>query len=90
MAMGVNNCRRHLTPMALCFGPRMLLLGGACVATAITGLLLIRLPYEIFGLADGFLKLGFGVWLFSTQPPGAVANPPGESSREVGSTPKPA
>jgi hypothetical protein len=55
----------HFLPMALCFGPRMLLLGGACIANAIMGLLIPQMPYEIFGLLDGFLKLGFGVWLFA-------------------------
>jgi hypothetical protein len=26
------------------------------------------MPYEIFGLIDGILKLGFGIWLLSTKP----------------------
>ena len=55
----------HFLPMALCFGSRMLLLGGACIVNALVGLVLLRAPYEVFGLVDGCLKLGFGVWLFS-------------------------
>ena len=58
----------HFFPMALCFGPRMLLLGGACIANSVAGLLLVNMPYEIFGLLDGILKLGFGMWLLSTKP----------------------
>jgi hypothetical protein len=59
----------HFLPMALSFGPRMLLLGTACIANAVLGLLLQDLPYEIFGVLDGCLKVGFGLWLFAPQPP---------------------
>jgi hypothetical protein len=59
----------HFLPMALCFGSRMLLLGSACIASAITGLLVPYMPYEIFGILDGCLKLGFGVWLFIPEGP---------------------
>ena len=62
----------HFLPMALCFGPRMLLLGGACIANAMVGLLLPHLPYEIFGLLDGCFKLGFGLWLFVPEAPSAA------------------
>ena len=54
----------HFLPMAWCFGPEMLLLGGACIVTAGVGLLLPQVPYEIIGVFDGGLKLGVGVWLF--------------------------
>jgi len=54
----------HFLPMALCFGPVMLLLGSACIVTAGVGLLLPETPYEIFGVVDGCLKLGVGAWLF--------------------------
>jgi hypothetical protein len=56
----------HFIPMAICFGPRMLLLSAACIVTAIAGLMLPGMPYEVFGVADGILKLAFGAWLFST------------------------
>jgi len=61
----------HFFPMAVCFGPRMALLGGACIASAVAGLL-VDAPYEIFGFIDGILKLGFGIWLISTKPPRAA------------------
>jgi hypothetical protein len=57
----------HFLPMAICFGPRMLLLGAACIATAGAGLLLPTTPYEVFGVIDGMLKVAVGAWLLSTQ-----------------------
>ena len=54
----------HFLPMALCFGPRMLLLGLACITNGITGLLMPQIRYELFGFADGSLKVAFGAWLF--------------------------
>jgi hypothetical protein len=53
----------HFLPMALCFGARMLLLGLACIANGIAGLLMPQIRYELFGLADGSLKVACGVWL---------------------------
>ena len=53
----------HFLPMALSFGPAMLLLGAACIVNAGLGLLLLDLPFEVFGLLDGCIKLGFGLWL---------------------------
>ena len=58
----------HFLPMAIAFGPRMLLLGGACIATALVGLSLPSVPYEVFGIVDGALKVGFGAWLLATKP----------------------
>jgi hypothetical protein len=52
----------HFLPMAIAFGPRFLLLGLACIANAVAGLFLPDVPYEVFGLLDGFMKLGVGVW----------------------------
>jgi hypothetical protein len=52
----------HFIPMSLCFGPRFLVLGVACIANAGLGLLAAGIPYEVFGLVDGILKLSFGVW----------------------------
>jgi uncharacterized protein DUF6609 len=57
----------HFIPMAICFGPRMLLLGAACIATAVAGLMLPSTPYEVFGVVDGMLKVVVGAWLFSTK-----------------------
>ena len=61
----------HFLPMTLCFGPRMLFLGFACIANGVVGLLLPQVPYELFGLIDGFLKVVFGAWLLLTKTPNA-------------------
>ena len=58
----------HFLPMAISFGPRLLALGAICIANAIVGLLLPAVPYEAFGLFDGFAKLAFGIWLFFDKP----------------------
>jgi hypothetical protein len=54
----------HFVPMSICFGPRFLTLGVLCIANAAVGLLLAGVPYEVFGVVDGALKLGVGVWSF--------------------------
>ena len=51
----------HFVPMAVCFGPIFVLLGGACMANAALGLVLPGVPYETFGLVDGALKVVVGV-----------------------------
>ena len=51
----------HFLPMAVSFGPLFLLLGGACISNAALGLLLPEVPFELFGLVDGALKLVVGV-----------------------------
>jgi uncharacterized protein DUF6609 len=58
----------HFLPMAVTFGPRMLLLGGACIATALAGLSMPSIPYEVFGIVDGALKVAAGAWLLATKP----------------------
>lgn len=58
----------HFLPMAVAFGPRMLLLGGGCIATALVGLSLPSVPYEVFGIVDGTLKVAVGAWLLATKP----------------------
>jgi len=58
----------HFLPMAVAFGPRMLLLGGACITTALVGLSLPSVPYEVFGIVDGTLKVIGGAWLLATKP----------------------
>jgi hypothetical protein len=55
----------HFLPMALTFGPIMLALGSACIANAVLGLLFPTTAYEVFGIIDGGLKLGFGLWLLA-------------------------
>ena len=52
----------HFLPMAISFGPRFAVLGAACILNAALGLLAASVPYEVFGLVDGALKLGFGAW----------------------------
>jgi uncharacterized protein DUF6609 len=64
----------HFLPMAVSFGPLFLLLGGACISNAALGLLLPEVPFELFGLVDGALKVFVGVgtlWarLATTAPP---------------------
>ena len=58
----------HFLPMAVAFGPRMLLLGGGLITTALVGLSLPSVPYEVFGIVDGTLKVTFGTWLLATKP----------------------
>ncbi|HEX7237719.1 MAG TPA: DUF6609 family protein [Gammaproteobacteria bacterium] len=58
----------HFLPMAVTFGPRMLLLGSACIATALAGLSMPSIPYEVFGIVDGALKVAVGAWLLATKP----------------------
>ena len=58
----------HFLPMGVTFGPRMLLLGGACIATALVGLSMPNVPYEVFGIVDGALKVAVGAWLLATKP----------------------
>jgi len=58
----------HFLPMAVCFGPLFLLLGGACISNAALGLLLPEVPFELFGLVDGALKLVVGVGSLRARP----------------------
>jgi hypothetical protein len=64
----------HFLPIAVSFGPLFLLLGGACISNAALGLLLPDVPFELFGLVDGALKVFVGVGSLrgrsaSTMPP---------------------
>src|SRR5688500_1168931 len=43
----------HFVPMAVAFGPVMLLLGAACVASAASGLLVPSLPFAFLAICDG-------------------------------------
>jgi hypothetical protein len=64
----------HFLPMAVSFGPLFLLLGGACISNAALGLLLPEIPFELFGLIDGALKVFVGVGTLRARP--ASAAPP--------------
>jgi hypothetical protein len=55
----------HFLPMAISFGPRLLVLGFICIAIAIAGLSLPSVPGEAFLLMDAFAKLVIGLWLLS-------------------------
>lgn len=55
----------HFLPMAISFGPGLLVLGAICIAISIAGLSLSGLPGETFLLMDAVAKLVIGLWLFS-------------------------
>ena len=55
----------HFLPMAVSFGPRLLLLGAICIAISIGGLSFPGLPREVLLLLDAMAKLVVGVWMFS-------------------------
>jgi hypothetical protein len=58
----------HFFPFALLHGPRAVLLGVLCVLTAGAGLFWTSLPFALFGVADGVLKILVGIWMVSTRP----------------------
>jgi hypothetical protein len=58
----------HFVPMAISFGPLLLALGVGCIATAAVGLMMPSVPYEVFGVIDGMLKVAIGAWLLSVKP----------------------
>ena len=64
----------HFLPMAVSFGPLFSLLGGACISNAALGLLLPDVPFGLFGVLDGALKVIVGIGLLRPQP--ASAAPP--------------
>ena len=55
----------HFLPMAISFGPRVLVLGAICIAISIAGLNLPGLPGQAFLLMDALAKLVIGLWLLS-------------------------
>ena len=57
----------HFLPMAIVFGPRMLLLGIACIVNATIGFVARVVPFALISVVDGVLKVGFGVWMLSDQ-----------------------
>jgi uncharacterized protein DUF6609 len=64
----------HFLPMAVSFGPLFLLLGGACISNAALGLLLPEVPFALFGVIDGVLKLFVGIG--ALRPRSTSAAPP--------------
>jgi uncharacterized protein DUF6609 len=62
----------HFLPMTVSFGPLFLLLGGACISNAALGLLLPDVPFGLFGVLDGALKVFVGVGSLRAQPAGAA------------------
>jgi hypothetical protein len=58
----------HFLPMAVSFGPLFLLLGGACISNAALGLLLPDVPFGLFGVIDGALKVYVGVGSLRARP----------------------
>jgi hypothetical protein len=58
----------HLTIIAVAQGPLMLLLGVLCMANAALGLWPSHVPFLLFWLADGILKIIIGGWMFFGQP----------------------
>ena len=62
----------HFLPMAVSFGPLFLLLGGACISNAALGLLLPEVPFGLFGVIDGALKVYVGVGTLRTRPSGVA------------------
>lgn len=55
----------HFFPFALVHGPAMVVLGILLTATTTVGYLLPELPFYLLGLADGVIKLLFGIALFT-------------------------
>lgn len=62
----------HFLPMTLAFGPRVLLLGLLCIASAGLSLAVGSVPFAIVGLVDGTLKTGFGAWMLFTRERGGA------------------
>jgi FtsH-binding integral membrane protein len=57
----------HFLPMGYAFGPTIAALGGACIINAIIGLA-SDIPFVVFGMMDGLLKMGFGFAMFRALP----------------------
>lgn len=64
----------HFLPMALAFGPRMLLLGALCIANAAMGLAFASISFLPVVLFDGALKVGFGMWMLLTKSHGPASS----------------
>lgn len=63
----------HFLPMAVSFGPLFLLLGGACISNAALGLLLPEIPFALFGVIDGALKVFVGLGSLQARPARAAS-----------------
>ncbi len=54
----------HFLPMAVCFGPRLAIVGILCIVNGFLGLIVKNVSNDLFLSVDGALKVGFGLWLF--------------------------
>ena len=60
LALGIPYCRGFI-PMGFALGKRIVILGLACIVLAASGLLFSYPPFLYIAIADGILKIGFGV-----------------------------
>ncbi|WP_018348186.1 DUF6609 family protein [Longispora albida] len=58
----------HFVLMGLAHGPLIALLGVLATLNALAALTVTRVPLRAFGLVDGLLKLGFGLWMLLEYP----------------------
>ena len=56
----------HFIPMGIALGKRIVILGLACIAVALAGLLLRNVSFLYIAILDGILKIGFGASMFTT------------------------
>ena len=64
----------HFLPMAITFGPRMLVLGLACITIASFALVVPSVPFVLIGVVDGVLKASIGGWMLTTKYPRRALN----------------
>jgi hypothetical protein len=62
----------HFLPMSVAFGPRVLLLGAACIANGALGFVAPAVPFALVALVDGILKITVGAWMFLSKREHAV------------------
>lgn len=58
----------HFLPFGLVHGPKTAVLGLLCITNALLGLWLGPVPFVVFGLVDGLLKVGVGGLLLWERP----------------------
>jgi len=54
----------HFFPFYFVVGKSMIFIGTLCTISAVLGMILIDVPFMFFGIADGFIKISFGIYLF--------------------------
>jgi len=55
----------HFIPFVIVHGKSLLLLSGLTIANALLGLIITTVPFNYLALIDAFIKLCFGIYLFS-------------------------